>query len=237
MSSLTPVISCSLIIAPAVNGVQYGQPSIMELKKNQIQGTRTGREAHLYMQVKHGKPVLIDTKPHAVAKVCSISAVVDYEVKKNGPRDAVRYLALPEGDRSAYQKILQWSDQNIKEGRITILEECKATPAYSDWHIHDIAEKLKIVPVIDQVQPRLFDRLNHSNSKVFHVDTGDIRATYKNLPAGHPFRGEVVELVANGILKGWIFGRLARAIWATEEEYSEFKSELLARKAILAQKW
>jgi len=163
--------------------------------------------------------------------------LVDYEVRKNGPRDAVRHLALPKGDRFAYQKILQWSNQNIKEGRITILEESKAAPAYSDWHILEIAEKLKIVPIIDQVQPRLFDRLNHSNSKVFHVDTGDLRAAYKNLPAGHPFRGEVVELVANGILKGWIFGRLARAIWTIEEEYPEFKSELLARKAILAQKW
>lgn len=189
------------------------------------------------MQVKHGRPVLVDTKPHAVAKVCSISAVVDHEVKKNGPRDAVRRLALPEGDQLAYQKIVQWSDQNVREGRITILDDSKATPAYFDWHILDITEELRIVPVIDQVQPRLFDRLNHSNSKIFHVDTGDLRAAYKNLPAGHSFREEVVELVANGILKRWIFGRLARAIWAVWEEFPEFKSELLARKAVLAQKW
>lgn len=152
------------------------------------------------------------------------------------PRDAVRYLALPEGGELAYQKILQWSDQNVREGRITILDDSKATPAYFDWHILEIAEKLKIVPVIDQVQPRLFDRLHHSNSKVFHVDTGDLHAAYKNSPAGHPFRGEVVELVANGILKGWIFGRLARAIWAIEEEFPEFQSEPLAREAVLAQK-
>lgn len=189
------------------------------------------------MQVKHGKPVLLDNNPHAVAKICSISAIVDHEVKKNGPRDAVRHLALPEGDRFTYQKILQWSDRNLKEGKITIFEESRVAHAYYDWHILDIAEKLKITPIIDQVQPKLFDKLNYSNSKVFHVDTGDLRAAYKSLPAGHPFRGEVVELVANGILKGWVSGRLARAIWAIEEEYPEFKSELLARKAVLAQKW
>lgn len=106
-----------------------------------------------------------------------LSPVVNLAVIANGCDRDLDHIALPPGDEQAYQAILVWLGRIHFQQRVVPLHVTGTSKLIAHHNILEIAEKLRIGPLISQMRGKLFSKLDYTAGDMYRVYSDDANYT------------------------------------------------------------
>lgn len=133
----------------------------------------------------------------SIAALVAISPLIKDAITANGLvlRD-IDHVVLPAGHPDAYRMLFRWLDNSTKTGIYRHLEAEYDSPLFKYHHLLEIADKLKITPILENLGPRYNTMLSYKKNSKWNIQSEDVYRVYRELPAGHELRVAIVKGVA-----------------------------------------
>lgn len=156
-------------------------------------------------QVDKAPAKLEGVKNISISALSAISPVIKNAITSNGPysRD-IDHIILPPGHLDGYKMLFKWVDKTTTTGIYRHIERENDSPLFKYYHILEIAEKLKITPILDNLRPRYNAMLRYQKDSKWNIQSEDVYRVYRELPAGHILRLAIVK----GVALAWYYNDL-----------------------------
>lgn len=162
-----------------------------------------------------------------IRALCKLSPVIKGAIYANGSQEVVDHIVLLPGKPDAYRHILSWLDSMLVTGEIKQFPIVEEKPLTTYHDVLAIGRALAISPIVEALQRRYDNMLEHRWGEEWHVPFDDFREVYgKNRDEYADLRKRMVEKLA----KTWVDGRLGAELLDNVKglfsEFDEFRQEM-----------